>query len=188
MNGPHEPAAWSRQGETQLLHTRIFDVASVRFHHPRRDVEREFVVLQPPDWCNVVAVTRAGEIVLVSQYRYGIEELSLELPGGVIEAGEDPLEAGLRELQEESGYGGGQARLIGRVHPNPAIQTNHCHFALVENAELVAPVGWDPDEELAVVLAPVAEVLAWARSGRITHSLTVGALFFFEGLWRPPGR
>ena len=104
----------------------------MQYRHPVRGTEKEFIVAHAPDWVNVVAVTPEGKIVLVRQFRFGSNALSLEVPGGVMEEGEDPIAAGVRELSEETGYGGGKARLLGSVHPNPAIQDNRCHFVLVE--------------------------------------------------------
>jgi len=116
----------------------------------------------------------------VRQFRFGIADFSLEIPGGVMEAGEDPVETGLRELREETGYTGAAARLLGSVHPNPAIQSNRCHYVLVENAVRAHDQEWDTDEEIAVELRPVEEVLALARSGGITHALVLNALMLFE--------
>jgi 8-oxo-dGTP pyrophosphatase MutT (NUDIX family) len=167
----------------------VFDVRSVRFRHPLRGTERDFVRVEAPDWVNVAALTPEGRLVLVRQFRFGVEDFSLEIPGGVVEAGEDPVAAAVRELAEETGYVGTGARLLGVVHPNPAIQGNRCHLVLVEGAELRRETDWDGDEEIATATAPVEEVLAWARAGRITHSLVLCALFHFEGWWRGrPGR
>ncbi len=163
--------------------TRVLDVLERRYHHPRRDLEREFVVLRAPDWVNVLALTDDGRLVLVRQFRFGADEFSLEIPGGVMEAGEDPVTAGVRELREETGFTGDRARLIGSVQPNPAIQDNRCHFVLVEGVQPLASIEWDDDEEIAVSTAPVADVLAWARAGRISHALVVAALFHFEPIW-----
>ncbi len=164
-----------------LASTRVLELRSVHFRHPVRGTEHDYVVAHTPDWVNVVALVPGDRLVLVRQFRFGSNELSLEIPGGVIEAGESPLAAGMRELSEETGYGGGAARLLGSVHPNPAIMDNSCHFVLVDGAVPTGPMKWDPDEEIEVSTAPVADVLAWARSGRITHSLTVAALMLFEG-------
>ena len=184
MNPPSpDPARWENHGRRLLVSTRILDLQSVRFRHPVRGTEREFVVVDAPDWVNVIALTPQGHLVLVRQFRYGIDTFSLEVPGGVIERGEDPVAAGVRELREETGYAGASARLLGSVHPNPAIQSNRCHLVLVETAARVAAPAWDHDEEIAVSTAPVEDVFAWARSGRITHALVLNALWLFEPVW-----
>ena len=185
MNSPHEsgPMRWERLGERTLATTRVLDLRSVRLRHPRRGTEREFVVVHAPDWVNVVALTTERQLVLVRQFRFGIHDFSLEVPGGVIESGEDPVAAGVRELAEVTGFAGGTARLLGSVHPNPAIQDNRCHAVLVEGVTRSAPLAWDPDEEIEISTAPVDDVLAWARAGRITHSLSLNALMLFEPRW-----
>ncbi|MDR1280986.1 MAG: NUDIX hydrolase [Opitutaceae bacterium] len=176
------PPRWERLDQRTLASTRVFDLQSVRFRHPRRAVERDFVVIDAPDWVNIVARTTDNRIVLVNQFRYGSDEFSWETPGGVIERGEDPVHAGLRELQEETGYGGGQARLLGSIRPNPAIMNNHCHFVLADGVEPLHAQAWDADEELQMALLPSDDVYALARTGGITHSLTLCALFLCEPL------
>ena len=104
--------------------------------------------------------------------------------GGVIDAGEAPLAAGVRELAEETGFTGTAARLLGSVHPNPAMQNNRCHFVFVEGARRTAPLDWDEDEELQTLTLPVDEVLAMAHNGGITHGLVMNALMLFEPVWR----
>jgi ADP-ribose pyrophosphatase len=184
MNASAGPARWEKLGETTRVQTRVLDLLSARFRHPVRDIERDFVVIGAPDWCNVIAVTPEGHLVLVRQFRYGINEFSLEIPGGMIDAGEDPVTAAVRELREETGFVGTDARVLASVHPNPAIQNNRCHFVLVENAKLTAPLGWDHDEEIEVTTMPVDDVFACARAGKITHSLVLCGLMQFEPLWR----
>ena len=178
------PSRWEKISEQPQLKTRIFDVLGARYRHPVRSIEREFIVLAAPDWVNVVALTPDGHLVLVRQFRYGIDEFSLEIPGGVIDAGEDPVVAGVRELREETGFSGASARLLGCVHPNPAIQSNRCHFVLVEGAVKSHELAWDADEEIHVTTRPVDEVLALARSGGIVHGLVLNALMLFEPQWR----
>lgn len=182
-DSPH-PSRWQRLGERRQLQTRIFDVVGAHYRHPARSTEREFVVINAPDWVNVVALTRDGHIVLVRQFRYGIDEFSLEIPGGVMDAGEDPVAAGLRELREETGFSGAPAKLLGSVHPNPAMQSNRCHFVFVEDAIASHDLEWDPDEELQVLTLPADDVLAMAHSGGINHGLVLNALMLFEPIWR----
>ncbi len=184
----HPPARWEKLGVRTLASTRIFDLRAARYRHPARALEREFVVIDAPEWCNVLALTPADELVLVRQFRFGIDDFSLEIPGGMIEPKEDPVTAGVRELREETGFAGVRARLLGSVRPNPAIQSNRCHFVLVEEAVRSAAQEWDADEEIEVTTAPVGEVLAAARAGHISHALVLNALFLFEPVWAERSR
>jgi len=177
---PSSPARWQRLGHEVRLSTRIFDIHGVRYRHPVRGTEREFVVVQSPDWVNVVAITPEEHVVLVRQFRYGIDTFSLEIPGGVMEAGEDPVAAGLRELREETGYSGERVRLLGSVHPNPAIQANRCHYVLVESAVRAHELEWDADEEIHIETLPVDRALALVRNGGITHALVLNALLLYD--------
>lgn len=180
---PSEPKRWLRIRSEPHSTTRIFDVERAIFKHPDRANEQDFFVIAAPDWVNVIALTPDRRLVLVKQFRYGINDFSTEIPGGVVEKGEDFLAAGLRELREETGYVGGVARFLGSVHPNPAIQNNRCHLVLVENVRLESGLDWDPDEELEVLLKPVEEVYALAYSGGITHALVLDALLLFSPHW-----
>ena len=181
---PCDPARWEKLSAETKLKTRVFEVLSVHYRHGPRNSSRDFSVIVAPDWVNVVALTTDRKLVLVRQFRFGIDEFSLEVPGGVIECGEDPVVAGIRELEEETGFSGTNARLLGTVHPNPAIQANRCHLVLVENVRQTHALAWDPDEELHVQTTPVDEVYALARSGGITHSLVLNALLLFEPHWQ----
>lgn len=192
LAAPAPPATWSAGESRTLLPTRIFDVNARTFAHPTRGTRKEFLVIDAPDWGIALPVTAAGELVLVQQYRFGIAQLSWELPGGVIERGEDPVAAVVRELAEETGYAGRNARVLGVVHPNPAIFANRCHIILIEDVAPQGQVAWDADEELALLRRPIDTVLAEARAGRMTHALMLNALFLLEPWWRerapiPPG-
>lgn len=177
------PERWEKLAERSITRTRIFDLRTISYRHPGRKTERDFYVIHAPDWVNVIALTPDRQLVLVNQFRYGIDDFSLEIPGGVMDAGEDPVQTAVRELQEETGFIGSQARVLGHVHPNPAILNNYCHLVFVDQAVRSAEQAWDTDEEIEVRCAPVDEVYAWAREGRITHSLVLNALLLFAPLW-----
>ena len=153
----------------------LFRVDRLARVSPRTGKVGEYKVLRIASWANVVATTAAGEVLLIEQYRHGIDDLTLEIPGGVVEAGEDPLVGAARELREETGYAGDEPILIGRVHPNPAIQDNECFTYLIENARLVGEPELDPGEHIAVRAVPLDAVPALLRDGLITHSLVVAA-------------
>ena len=177
------PKRWQKLRSEVYSSTRIFEVSKQTYRRPDRTKEQDFFVINAPDWVNVVALTDDYQLVLVRQFRFGLNDFSLEIPGGVIEPGEDCVVAGLRELREETGYAGGSARLLGSVHPNPAMQSNRCHLVLVENARLESALEWDPDEELETLVTPVDEVYAMAYRGEITHALVLDALLLFGPHW-----
>jgi ADP-ribose pyrophosphatase len=177
------PSRWEKLSHTTQATTRVLDLLSVRYRHPVRGTEKDFVVVQPSDWCNIIALTPDGGLVLVRQFRFGIDGFSLEIPGGIMDEGEDPLATAVRELREETGFAGQRARLLGSTHPNPAIQSNRCHYVLIEEAVQSEELEWDADEEIEVTVVPAGEVLAYARAGGITHALVLNALFLFEPHW-----
>ncbi len=134
-------------------------------------------VLEFDAWANVVAITKKNEVVLVRQYRHGVQEISLELPGGVVDAGEDPLEGVRRELLEETGYGGGTIVEVGRIYPNPAIQQNTLYCYLATDVEWVGEQHLDESEEIEVALVPLDEMIEMVQQGRLRHALNVAVLF-----------
>ncbi|WP_394846625.1 NUDIX hydrolase [Pendulispora brunnea] len=155
---------------------RVFDV----LHHDVTDgnggSRRDVYTMACPDWCNVVAITPDDHVVLLWQYRFGSDELGLEVPGGVIEADETPLEGARRELLEETGYTARDWALLTTVEPNPALSNNRCHMFVARGAELTHPTAWDEQEECEVSLAPVSHIAQLLDEGKITHSLVVVAL------------
>lgn len=180
---PLSPQRWKKLEARTIAHTRIFDVQSVDFQHPARLKSQDFFVINAPDWVNVVALTPDRQLVLVRQFRFGLDDFSVEIPGGVMDPGENAIAAGVRELREETGYIGTAARLLGVVHPNPAMQNNRCHLVLVENACREARLEWDSDEEFEILTRPVDEVYQLAYGGGITHAMVLDALLLFSPVW-----
>lgn len=129
---------------------------------------------------NVVAVTPDRQAIMVEQFRYGVARLTLEPVAGMVEPGERPTQTAVRELGEETGFGSDEAPItLGKVDANPAIQTNACHFLLIENATLRTEPSFDTHEQLRTSLIPIDEVPGLIRNGTITHSLAVCAFHFY---------
>jgi 8-oxo-dGTP pyrophosphatase MutT (NUDIX family) len=174
---------WSRIASKPLGDFRIFTLRSDRAVSPRNGTEHEFFVIDCVNWVNVIAVTPDRRLVMVEQYRHGTNTVELEIPGGMVDRNDaSPVIAGVRELREETGYEGDNARLIGKVFPNPAIQSNTCYTAMVENCRLMHPVDFDHGEDLITRLVPVGDIPRLVGEGKIRHSLVVVALGYFE-LW-----
>ena len=172
---------WHNGPARELLKTRVFSVwarTSTSAADPRR--RGEFVHLKCPAWVNVIALTPAREVVMIEQYRHGIDAVTLEIPGGIAEPGEDPAATCARELLEETGYGGDPCRIIGRMSANPAIQDNYVHIGLVRSAAPRSRTNFDEHEEISVRLVPLSEVPGLIRSGTIHHAFVVAAFQFLS--------
>ena len=171
------PSRWKVIHDVMHANCRIFDVYKRKMIRDSDQKEGEFYVIETNDWVNVLALTSNQEIILVRQFRYGTEEYSLEPPGGVIEKGEDPILAGQRELLEETGYSGKNPKIIGNVFANSAIMSNRCHFLLLTDVEKLGEVSFDPNEELETVKVPIERLKDLVKSGDISHSIGVNAIF-----------
>jgi 8-oxo-dGTP pyrophosphatase MutT (NUDIX family) len=175
--------SWSLLGSRPVFEHRIFSLRYDRYRVEPTGSESDFVVMESRDWVNVVPLTPEGHVVLVRQYRHGIRRVSLEVPGGIIDPGETPEQAGLRELREETGYVAERIRLLGRVAPNPAIQENWCYFYLAEGCRPSAPPTPEEFERIEVEVHPLADIPGLLGREEICHGLVINALGFL-GLTR----
>jgi len=133
----------------------------------------------------VIALTDEDEVVLIRQFRHGTAEVTVEIPGGLVDPGEAPQVAAARELLEETGFAGATPVHLGSVEPNPALQDNVCSTWLIRAARPVAQPRPDDMEQIEVVLLPRDEVDSWIDSGSIRHALVVAAFKLFELFERP---
>lgn len=180
-NSKHSSDApqWRISALQALITTPILDLMTARVHNERTGIEKDFFKLKFPSWVNIVACTEKNEIILIRQYRFGTDQIELEIPGGAVNDGEPPIEAGLRELLEETGYAGENGRIIGKVCPNPAIQDNFCYTVLVENVRKVAEPTLDEMEDIEVLTKAEDEVFALIQDGSIDHGLVLNGLMFY---------
>ena len=175
---------WKKIRSTPAGDFRIFKIRSDTCVNPRTGKEHDFFILDSVDWVNVVAITPDQRLVMVEQYRHGSNTVELEIPGGMMDAGEtDPVATAVRELREETGYAGENARILGRVRSNPAILSNTTFTVLIENCRLKHGVEFDSGEDLITRLIPVAEIPKLVAGEKISHSLVVVALYHFD-LWQ----
>lgn len=157
---------------------KVFQIKTRTARSPRTNKVGTFYTIDSHDWVNVIPVTSADEIVMIKQYRHGSEEVTLEIPGGLVEE-KDVKTAALRELLEETGYSGNSVAHIGSTNPNPAIFSNLCHTYLVENAKKVADTNLDADEDIDVVLVPLIEIPSLIKTGIISHALVIVAFQYY---------
>jgi ADP-ribose pyrophosphatase len=183
-----KPRKWQMISYEQVFSTPIFDLHKRRSAHPKRG-EKDFFIINPTDWVNIIPLTPRRDVVMVRQFRHGISAFTVEVPGGMVDTtDETPGHAGRREMREESGYDSDDIVPLGRVHPNPAIQPNFCYSFLARNVKLVAAPNHNPDgaEETEVVLVPLKEIKGMIATGKITHALTIAAFAFLDLYNKPP--
>ena len=166
---------WRVLARTQVHDYRIFRSMAVRAAHPQTGAERDFTVLDTPDWVNVIALTPADEVVLIRQYRHGADRVHVEIPGGMVDPGEDHGAAARRELAEETEYTAAEWRHVGTVEPNPAIHGNRLFTWLALDARPTTATELDAGEVISTFTVPLAEATAMLRDGRIDHALVVTA-------------
>jgi 8-oxo-dGTP pyrophosphatase MutT (NUDIX family) len=178
-----QPASWvpdeNGAHDETLVQTWLFRLRRERFRSVRSGKTHDYFVTELADGVHVIAVTTDDRVVLVSQFRAGSRCDSLETPGGLLESGEDPCEAGARELLEETGYAGDPPVSLGLLRPNPALLTMAITTVVIRNVRRVAEPQPDDGEELAVVMAPASQIPAMIRDGRIDHAACVAGLLMW---------
>lgn len=176
-----EPRDWAIVSSEHLQDCAVFRVVRNQARSPRSGRLHPFYCIEAAPWVNVVALTDADELVMVRQFRHGSRGVTLEIPGGLVDPGEAPAEAAVRELLEETGFGGGDtAETLGVVNPNPALFTNAVHTFLVRGVRPVAPIQNSGTEETSVELVPRGRVPELLAQGEIDHALVVAGLLWFS--------
>jgi 8-oxo-dGTP pyrophosphatase MutT (NUDIX family) len=145
---------------------------------PDGQVFPSFYVQEYPEWVNAFALTKDNRVIMVKQYRHGIEEIGIELPGGAAEKGETMEEAMRREIKEETGYVFGSYEYLGKICANPSTTNNFMHMFLAKDGEKVGAPQLDHLEDLEVVLYSIEEVKQMLKENKIMQSLHVNCLFY----------
>lgn len=172
---------WKEENRIEVFRSRVFSVRDTECRSPKGDIGH-FTVIDAPDWVIVVPVIETKEgrrFAMVRQWRHGSREISVEFPGGVIEAGETDRAGAVRELEEETAYRAGKLVKLGDMAPNPAIMSNRVHFYLAEELEALPSQNLDDDEFVDVELVDAAEVVRAMGKPPYIHALTATALALY---------
>jgi ADP-ribose pyrophosphatase len=173
------PRRWEILGFEPLQDCKVFRLNRTLVRPPAGGEPHPFYSIDADHWVNVVPVTPDEQVVMVRQYRHGSREITLEIPGGIVDPGEEPAAAAARELLEETGYRAESIRALGSLNPNPALFGNRVHTFLAEGALRVGDVMNGPLEETVVELVPARELPERVRRGEIDHALVIAALHWW---------
>lgn len=174
------PDIWKKKSSKEIADCRVFKVREDFCERESDKKESTFFVIENPDWVNIIAVTKDDEVVMIEQFRHGTEEIILEIPGGMVDAGEDIERAARRELLEETGYSSENFVYLGKSRPNPALQNNTIHHFLARDAEKNGETNFDEHESVVTRLLPLSDVAKLTLDGKITHSLAIAGFYYLE--------
>jgi 8-oxo-dGTP pyrophosphatase MutT (NUDIX family) len=169
---------WKTLEKNERSRGRIFRYLVAKRQSQETGALGDFDIIQTLNWVNVIALTTDNEVILVKQYRHGTDEVTLEIPGGAVDFGEDIHLAAARELEEETGYKTSEWEKLGTCHPNPAFMTNVCETWLAKNCEPIGSQKFDDLEEIELVSVPLDSIPKMIKNNEITHSLVIAAFHY----------
>jgi ADP-ribose pyrophosphatase len=172
--------AWRRVESERVADCRVFQVRRDLALNPRTDAEHNFYCIESVDWINIIPLTAENEVVMIEQYRHGADEVTLEIPGGMVDEGETAETAAARELLEETGYLAREVHLLGRTRPNPAIQNNWLYSFVARSVSFEQEPVFDSSEWTVMRLVPLADIPALIAEGAITHALVIAAFHWLS--------
>lgn len=168
---------WHRTSDRVVADCRIFTVNESASVSPVTGDTHAFYFIGTADWVNIVPMTQTGEVVFIRQFRHGSESITLEIPGGMVDPGEAPEVAAVRECLEESGFEAGEVASLGVLNPNPAIFPNRLHTFVAQDCRPVADIANTSTEHTEVVMVPFSELPELLISGKIEHALVAATLW-----------
>ena len=174
---------WPRERSEQVGDFRHFRVRRDWNRSPQDGEVRDFYILEMPDWVQVIALTTDEAFVMVEQFRPGNRAVTIEFVAGLVDPGESPVEAAVRELEEETGHCGGEAEAIGWLFPNAALQNNRLHIVVVRDCRPTGDRDEDPGEFIRPTTRSPGEIDALIADGSFKDAYGIVAWDFYRR-WR----
>jgi len=175
-----QPETWKRTNSKLIADCRVFRVREDFCEREWDSAKHTFFVVENPDWVNIIALTKNDEVILIEQFRHGVEEITLEIPGGIVDNKENADDAARRELLEETGFEASEMIYLGKSRPNPALQNNWIYHFLARNCKKSGDTNFDEHESIVTKLIRLQDIEQLIESEQITHSLVLAAFYKFR--------
>lgn len=176
---------WKKLSSKVITKNRIFSLRENNCLSPKDGMEYPFLLLDTRDWVNIIPITAANEVILVRQYRHGSEDITLEIPGGMVDKeDENPQHSALRELKEETGYDSTDIIKLGECSPNPAIFNNTLHMYLAKNVLKKYSQDLDGTEDIEIVKIHINKIDDLIKKGNINHALVIAAFYYYFNIFK----
>ena len=169
---------WQLIEATPAIDLTILQIQYHYYKNPRNGKTIKTVVINGNDSVNVVALTKDKKVIMVRQFRFGIGDYTLELPGGMLDEGETVVTAAKRELREETGYAGKNWQVLGKIQSNPVFMDCLVYHYLVEEVVVQHELELDDAEDVEVEEVALADIPTLIKEGLIQHPHAISAFYF----------
>jgi 8-oxo-dGTP pyrophosphatase MutT (NUDIX family) len=171
---------WKVKESKEIANCRVFKVREDLSINNETGKEHSFFIIENPSWVNVFAITKDNQVVVIEQFRHGTGDITIEIPGGLVDGDEDAKFAAMRELVEETGYTSSNVISLGKTRPNPAIQDNWLYHFLALDCEKTHDVEFDETESVLTKTIDLEEFIDLIKIEKITHSAVLTAFLKYQ--------
>jgi ADP-ribose pyrophosphatase len=169
---------WKTLSSKQVFTETWMNIRADTCERPDGTIVSPYYVYTFPDWVTAVAITKEGKVILERQYRHGLGETGLEIPGGCVDKTDVDYEAAIaRELREETGYTFEKFEYLGKTSSNPSTNTNLMHMFLATGGQKAGDQELDEGEDIELSLVTLDELVQLVKEGRFIQAMHTVAIY-----------
>ncbi|PIR55028.1 hypothetical protein COU74_04830 [Candidatus Peregrinibacteria bacterium CG10_big_fil_rev_8_21_14_0_10_36_19] len=171
---------WKNLSTEKILETPYFSIEKNKVQKSDGKIVDPFYVIRRPNVVTIAPLTENNEVILIKQYRHGINLEAYEIPAGHVEKDENPLDAAHRELLEETGYNSKELIMINESYSSVGILDNKNFFYIAQNCKKTHEQNLDESEEIEVEIFKIKEAMQMIKDGKIKDMASITGLLLLE--------